>query len=96
VPEGLTVMQAKAKRFIAEYTRQHERSPSFPEIGRAIGVTSKSSVHRIVAGLEERGHLTFVPRSARSIRIVQHLCPHCGGNLLAAPVHPEKFHGGDA
>ena len=68
---GLTPKQRVLLDFIARY--QHERrgvSPSFDEMAQAIGLASKSGVHRLVEGLVERGALERLPNQARALRIV--------------------------
>lgn len=45
--------------------------PSYQEMADGIGAKSKSSVHRILAGLEERGHISRLPNRARAIKVLQ-------------------------
>jgi SOS-response transcriptional repressor LexA len=45
-------------------------APSYDEIGKAIGLASKSGVHRLVTGLEDRGMIRRIPGRARAIEIV--------------------------
>ena len=37
--------------------RKHEVPPSFDEMRNALGLASKSGIHRLVSGLEERGYI---------------------------------------
>ncbi len=63
-PVGLTPKQHEALRFVPAYVERHGSSPSFEEISAGIR-TVKSSVHRLVAALVERGHLAHKPNRAR-------------------------------
>jgi DNA-binding MarR family transcriptional regulator len=44
--------------------------PSFAEMAKALGLKSKGSIHRLVAALEERGHIRRLARRARAIELV--------------------------
>jgi repressor LexA len=46
-------------------------SPSFDEMKDALGLKSKSGVHRLITGLEERGFIRRLPHRARAIEIVK-------------------------
>jgi SOS-response transcriptional repressor LexA len=50
---GLTPQQARALDAIRRLTRD-DISPSFRQVGRAIGVSSSHSAHRLLHGLRER------------------------------------------
>jgi repressor LexA len=63
---GLTVKQAELLSFI-RYQQMHGKTPSFEEMRLAIGVASKSGIHRLVAALEERGYVQRLHGRARSI-----------------------------
>lgn len=68
----LTAVQAKLLTFIKAYKVENgDMSPTFVEMANAIGLRSKSGVHRLVNGLEERGHVILTPNRARSIEIVE-------------------------
>lgn len=45
--------------------------PSFDEMREALGLKSKSGVHRLVIALEERGHLRRLPNRARAIELLK-------------------------
>jgi repressor LexA len=66
---GLTPVQAKALAFIRTYNEGHPHSPSFDEIKDALGLASKSGVHRIVHALAQRGHITRQRNRARTIAV---------------------------
>jgi len=50
---------------------QHHVSPSFDEMRNALGLASKSGVHRLVSGLEERGYIRRLANRARAIEILK-------------------------
>lgn len=77
---GLTPTLADTLSFIKAEFAEKGASPSFDEIQQHLGLKTKSSVHRILSGLEERGHIRRERYRARSIALVQ-CCPHCGGRL---------------
>jgi hypothetical protein len=68
---GLTRQQRRAMDFIFAYVKQHDFAPSYQEIMEAMGLKSKSGVHRIVHALAERGAVEIMPDRARSI-VVNH------------------------
>lgn len=67
---GMTARQRDLLMFVKTYISRHGFAPSFEEMKSALGLASKAGIHRMVAGLEDRGFLTHAPRRARSIRLV--------------------------
>lgn len=68
---GITQAQAELLAFIERYQAEHKGvCPSFEEMKQALGLHSKSGVHRIVLALEERGRLRRLPNRNRSLEIV--------------------------
>lgn len=65
---GLTSQQAKLLAFIDS---RGVVSPSFDEMKEALGLKSKSSVHRLLGDLEKRGHIRRLPHKARAIAVVR-------------------------
>lgn len=67
---GLTRQQNACLTFILRYVDESGGvSPSFDEIKKAIGLSSKSGVHRLLTALEERGFIERLPNRARSIHL---------------------------
>ncbi len=65
---GLTSNQSEMLAYIRGYVKDHDGvSPSFDEMKEALGISSKSYVHRLVVALEERGHIVRIPGHSRSI-----------------------------
>ena len=56
-------------------------SPSFDEMKEALGLKSKSGIHRLISGLEERGFIKRLPHRARALEILR--LPE-GGDAKAA------------
>jgi repressor LexA len=45
--------------------------PSFDEMKDALGLRSKSGIHRLITGLEERGFIRRLPHRARALEVVR-------------------------
>ncbi|MBV8061626.1 MAG: transcriptional repressor LexA [Alphaproteobacteria bacterium] len=45
--------------------------PSFDEMKEALGLRSKSGIHRLITGLEERGFIKRLPHRARALEILK-------------------------
>jgi repressor LexA len=46
-------------------------SPSFDDMRQALGLRSKSGIHRLVTALEERGFIERIPHRARCLRVLR-------------------------
>src|SRR5258708_30206408 len=46
-------------------------SPSFEEMKDALGLKSKSGIHRLISGLEERGFIRRLPHRARALEVMK-------------------------
>lgn len=64
-----TPRQKQAYDFIRSFIDKEGYGPSYQEIGEALGITSRSSIHRIVHGLKERGLIELIPNRARCIAL---------------------------
>lgn len=65
---GLTPKQKKLLSFIERYISANDGiSPSFTDMATAMDLKSKSGIHRLVSGLEERGYIHKLPSRARTI-----------------------------
>lgn len=67
---ALTGKQRELLSYIRDYQLTKERSPSFDEMRAALGLRSKSGVHRLVTGLRERGFIRSLPNRARCIEVL--------------------------
>ena len=66
----LTAKQRELLNFLTAYQADHDHAPSFDEMKDAIGLKSKSGIHRLVSALEERGHIKRLANRARAIEVV--------------------------
>ena len=67
----LTIKQRELLNFLQDYEHEHQVSPSFDEMRQAIGLASKSGIHRLISGLEERGFIRRLANRARAIEIIR-------------------------
>jgi len=68
----LTEKQHQLLTFLIEHQAEHDISPSFDEMRQAVGLASKSGIHRLISGLEERGYIRKLANRARAIEILRH------------------------
>ena len=59
----LTKQQEKLWRFI----KSCDRSPTYDEMGKALGIVSRSCISALVLQLKERGYVTYTPARARTV-----------------------------
>jgi len=70
-PYPATEHQLEVLRFIAGYIETHGYSPTYAEIGKAVGQKSKGRIHECISALEERGHLRRLGRGLeRAIEVL--------------------------
>jgi len=67
---SLTKRQQEIFEFIKSYSSQHGYPPTVRDIGRAIGLTSSSTVHAHLANLEKLGLLRRDPSKPRAIEML--------------------------
>jgi len=67
----LTSKQHDLLMFIHERLKEAGVPPSFEEMKEALGLKSKSGIHRLITALEERGFLRRLPHRARALEIVR-------------------------
>ncbi|MBR1777283.1 MAG: transcriptional repressor LexA [Alphaproteobacteria bacterium] len=67
----LTKRQYQLLMLIEKKLREDGVSPSFEEMKEAIGLKSKSGIHRLISGLEERGFIRRLPNRARALEILR-------------------------
>lgn len=93
----LTRKQYELLNFIHARLESTGVSPSFDEMKDALGLKSKSGIHRLISGLEERGFIRRLPHRARALEILKLpenmapapstnvVRPDFGGNVKVAP-----------
>lgn len=67
----LTSKQNELLRFIHERLSETGVPPSFDEMKDALDLKSKSGIHRLIMGLEERGFIRRLPNRARAIEVLR-------------------------
>ena len=67
----LTKKQRELLLFINQRLIATGVSPSFDEMKDALHLRSKSGIHRLVSGLEERGFIRRLPHRARALEVVK-------------------------
>ena len=67
----LTRKQHQLLLFIHQRLGEHGVSPSFDEMKDALGLRSKSGIHRLITALEERGFIRRLAHRARAVEILR-------------------------
>lgn len=67
----LTKKQHELLTFIHERVAATGIAPSFEEMKEALSLRSKSGIHRLILGLEERGFIRRLPHRARAIELLR-------------------------
>ena len=67
--KALTARQRRILRFIHDWVQERGYSPSMREIGRAVGLTSTSSVEHQLSALESKGHLRREAGCPRTVEV---------------------------
>lgn len=67
----LTKKQRELLIYINEHMSNDDVAPSFEEMKDALGLKSKSGIHRLITGLVERGYLERLPHRARALAITK-------------------------
>lgn len=67
----LTAKQQELLIFIQQRLDAGGISPSFEEMKEALGLKSKSGIHRLISALEERGFLRRLPNRARALEVTR-------------------------
>ena len=80
----LTRKQSELLAYLSDHMQQHDVPPSFDEMRDALGLASKSGVHRLVSGLEERGYIRRLANRARAIEILKPVTAAAGGVVTRA------------
>ena len=67
----LTRKQYDLLRFIHECLSKDGVPPSYDEMKEAVNLKSKSGIHRLITGLEERGFIRRLPHKARALEVLR-------------------------
>ena len=85
----LTQRQHQLLKFIQNYLDKHGVPPSFEEMRSALKLKSKSGIHRLITGLEERGYIRRLAYRARALEVLRlptSLQKVAGGDVVEADV----------
>ena len=83
----LTRKQNELLNYIGNHMEKYEVPPSFDEMRNALGLASKSGIHRLVSGLEERGYIRRLANRARAIEILK---PIHNSSIMVRAVETHK------
>ena len=82
----------KQKAMLTELIRHFEANdvpPSYQELCTMLDLKSKSGVHRLIIGLEERGYIRRLPNRARALEVLKapdgSRLGRSGGNISSSP-----------
>ena len=67
----LTRKQHELLLFVHRHLSAQGVSPSFDEMKEALGLKSKSGIHRLITALEERGFIRRLPHRARALEVLR-------------------------
>lgn len=67
----LTAKQQQLLFFLHNRLSETGISPSFEEMKQALGLRSKSGIHRLISALEERGFIRRMPNRARALEVLR-------------------------
>jgi repressor LexA len=87
----LTRKQHELLIFINEHIARTGTSPSFDEMKDALDLKSKSGIHRLIMGLEERGFIRRLPHRARALEVVRMPETAAVGTSPDKPARNAKF-----
>jgi repressor LexA len=71
VASMLTRKQYELLNYINNHLQERGVSPSFDEMKEALNLKSKSGIHRLITGLEERGFIRRLPHKARALEVLR-------------------------
>ena len=64
----LTAKQKKLLDYINSYFVENSIFPTYEEMKNALDIKSKSSIHKLISSIEERGFIERIPHKARAIQ----------------------------
>jgi repressor LexA len=67
----LTRKQHQLLTYIDNHLKSDGVPPSYDEMKDALGLKSKSGIHRLITGLEERGFIRRLPHKARALEVLK-------------------------
>lgn len=89
----LTPKQHDLLMFIHERLESSGVSPSFDEMKDALGLRSKSGIHRLITALEERGFIRRLAHRARALEVIklpESYSPKPSENVVVGPFNLKR------
>jgi repressor LexA len=86
MPDSLNPRQRQILDFLRDHSRDHSYPPTVREIGRAVGLSSSSTVQNHLNTLETRGYITRDPAKSRTVEIVDAESNRGQGNIVHLPL----------
>ena len=94
----LTAKQRDLLVYIHEHMKNSDIAPSFEEMKDALGLKSKSGIHRLISALEERGYIKRLAHRARALEVIKlpdglapkaiaPAMPSNDGEMVTVPLH---------
>lgn len=78
----MTKNQSKLLAFIREYIEHNNIAPSYDDMRTALGLKSKSGIHTLLTGLEERGYIRRLKAKTRAIEVIKFTAKRKDMNLI--------------
>ncbi len=81
--DGLSKREAEVIAFLRGYASKHPgQAPSYEELREALGLVSRSNVHRLVGQLVRKGWVQKgQPAARRALRVIEEMSPFIGRNI---------------
>jgi repressor LexA len=86
MPDSLNPRQRQILDYLRDHSRDHSYPPTVREIGRAVGLSSSSTVQNHLNTLETRGFITRDPAKSRTVEILNAEAPRSRGNIVHLPL----------
>src|ERR1700726_4976634 len=86
MPDSLNPRQRQILDFLRDHSSDHSYPPTVREIGRAVGLSSSSTVQNNLKTLEPRGVTTLDRAKSRTVEIVDAEPPRGQRNIVNLPV----------
>lgn len=67
----LTQKQKTLLDYISQYHNKNKIFPTYDEMRKALDIKSKSSIHKLISSIEERGFISRLPHKARALKFNQ-------------------------
>jgi repressor LexA len=86
MPDSLNPRQRQILDYLRDHSRDHSYPPTVREIGRAVGLSSSSTVQNHLNTLETRGYITRDPAKSRTVEIVDAQEQRVPSNIVNLPL----------